>query len=611
MSRDNKAEMKKNKRYISIFTKSVIAFLGLGFLPFMIISLTVFKKNIESVTEAAINNAYQVTKGINDDIEVLLNEVSGYSKYLYEYEADDYGYFYEIMTNETISGILKENLVEDALKKILYRNDYISHVYFIDLDGNVYSSTRAPEKIVNQKRMNDWSNINYIPQKNAVTVIPTHVADYYFNSPKENITFTRNIMNTRTIQSANQVILGTLYIDVSTECFQTIIGEAGLAGNEHILISDWNRDALIYSNYNADEALENYWKMKKQFSSSDHKFCLKADQMYYIGFNMNGTDWSVVEKLPFSNLERTYHSIIRSTVYLVLLSIALLAILYYFNSETTAKPIRILKDAMDEIKAGNLDTRASIKTNDELGVLADGLNNMTEQLQKHIEKVYISEIRQKEAQIKALTTQIQPHYLYNTLDAIRMSAITNDDHETASMLESLSAQMRYLIGDARSVVTLKEELDSIRNYFIIVQIRYENSVQLEINADNDTLRCRIPRLTLQPIIENSVKYGISPKGKGTIAVYTEKKQEYLEITVLDDGVGMDWDTLNCVNGVMRGLVTQEESEEKKFSIGLKNIEDRIRLQFGEEYGIDLDSTPGLGTIVRVRLPVFYEEGEKE
>nr|WP_264470397.1 sensor histidine kinase [Enterocloster citroniae] len=284
-------------------------------------------------------------------------------------------------------------------------------------------------------------------------------------------------------------------------------------------------------------------------------------------------------------------------------------ILYYFNSKTTAKPIRLLKDAMDKIKAGKLETRVDIRSNDELGVLADGLNNMTEQLQKHIEKVYISEIRQKEAQIKALTAQIQPHYLYNTLDAIRMSAITNDDHDTALMLESLSAQMRYLIGDARSLVTLKEELDSIRNYFIIIQIRYENAVQLEINGKNETLKCRIPRLTLQPIIENSVKYGISPRGEGSIAVYTEKKQEYLEITVLDDGVGMDGETLAYVNGVLKGTVIQERTEERRFSIGLKNIEDRIKLQFGDCYGIRLDSTPGLGTLVHVKLPVYYGEGE--
>ena len=148
----------------------------------------------------------QITKGINDDIAVLLEEISDHSKYLYEYEADDYGYFYEIMTNDAISDILRENLVEDALKKILYRNDSINHVYFIDTKGKVYSSTKAPEKIVNQKLMDEWGNAHYVPEKNAVTIIPTHGTEYYFNSSKENFTYVRNIMNTRSIESASREI---------------------------------------------------------------------------------------------------------------------------------------------------------------------------------------------------------------------------------------------------------------------------------------------------------------------------------------------------------------------------------------------------------------------
>lgn len=599
-----------NKRYISIFTKSVIAFLGLGFLPFMVISLTVFKKNIDQVTETAIHNAYQITKGINDDIEVLLNEISDCSKYLYEYESDDYGYFYEIMTNDSISDILRENLIEDGLKQILYRNDSIDHVYFIDIQGKVYSSTRAPEKIVNQKKMDEWGKTHYIPERNAVAIISTHSTEYYFNSDAEDFTYVRNIMNTCSVEAASREILGTLYLDVGTERLQTIIDEAGLAGEDHIFICSSGRDALIYSNYSRSEAVEDCKVIEEKEQAEGRKFCLESDQMYYIGCYMEHTGWRTVEKLPFSNLEKTYQSIIRSTIYLVLVSIGLLLVLYYFNSRTTAKPIRLLKAAMDKIKAGNLEIRVDIRSNDELGVLAEGLNNMTEQLQKHIEKVYISEIRQKEAQIKALTTQIQPHYLYNTLDAVRMSAITNDDHDTALMLESLSAQMRYLIGDTRSLVTLREELDSIRNYFIIIQIRYENAVELEIHADQETLTCRIPRLTLQPVIENSVKYGISPRGEGNIAVYTEKRQDYLEITVLDDGVGMDQETLDYVNGALKGTVAQEQTAERRFSIGLKNIEDRIRLHFGSSYGISLDSTPGLGTLVHVKLPLYYGEGEE-
>lgn len=322
---------------------------------------------------------------------------------------------------------------------------------------------------------------------------------------------------------------------------------------------------------------------------------------------MDDTGWAVVEKLPLSNLERMYQTVVRTTVLLILASIALLFILYYFSSRTIAQPIRQLKHTMDQIKAGNLDARVDITTGDELGMLADGLNQMTEQLQQHIDKVYLSEIRQQEAELSALMTQIQPHYLYNTLDAIRMSSITHDDLDTARMLKSLSLQMRYLISDSRNLVTLKEELNSIRNYFIITQIKYEDQVQLEINADDNTLQCRIPRLSLQPIIENSVKYGIAPKGGGRIAIYAKEDQGNLLITILDDGVGMDPNMLDKANRILKGDLIQEKSGEEKYSIGLKNIEDRIKLQFGSLYGITIRSTPQLGTLVYVTLPMIDEE----
>ncbi|MCI8948657.1 MAG: histidine kinase [Lachnospiraceae bacterium] len=603
-----KGREKTKSRYVSIFTKSAAAFLGLVVFPFMLISSFMFQNNIHAVSEAAVNNGYHITKGISDDIEWLLGEIGEYSKYLYEYESDDYGYFYEIMTEGSISDILRENLVEDALKKILYRNEQICHVYFVDENKRVYSTTRAPEKIVNQKRMDEWAEKHVTCEKSGVFLIPSHPSDYYLKSDQEVFTYARNMMDTRTIYSARNKILGTLYIDVSIECFRDIIGESGLAPGERIAVADWKGKELIFASDGQIKEGSLFSSLGQDLSwQNEGQFYREARQMYYIGCQVEGADWTVIELLPRSNLEKTYSSIIRTTLFLGMLSIILLTVLYRFYARTTGKPIRLLKEAMDQIKAGNLDTRVAIDTNDELGVLGDGLNNMTQQLQKHIEKVYVSEIRQKEAQISALLTQIQPHYLYNTLDSIRMSAITHDDSDTALMLESLSAQMRYLISDTRSLVTLKEELDSIQDYFTLIQLRYENGIQLEINAQDNTLRCRIPRLTLQPIVENSVKYGVSPKGEGTIALFTEIRQDLLEITVIDDGIGMNEETLAHINGMLRGDIVREKQKSGKVSIGLNNVEERIRLQFGEDYGLTLSSTPGLGTLVKCTLPVFQRE----
>lgn len=602
---------RKNKSgYISIFTKSVTAFLCLVLLPFMLVSFSVLQKNLVTVRETTISNANQISKRICDDIEILMEDVNQSSQSFYEYQFGDYGYFYDIMDNPQLSDILKENLIEDVLKNILYSNSAILHVLFIGTEGQQFSSTRAPEKIVNEVVMREWSERNFVDEKNRVSIISTHSSDYYRNSKVNTVTFSRNIMNTRNLQSANTDILGTLYIDISMESFRTIIEQLEITNSNEIMLMDMENKSLVYSNYDSEKASADIRKIKESKDGPEEKIRIKTSKEYYIGNSVSGTKWIVYLKLPFTDFEKTYNYLLRSVISLLTVSIGLLILLYYYNSKTISKPIKILTRGMDQIKSGDLDTRVDITSHDELGILADGLNSMAEQLQKHIERSYVSEIKQKDAQFKALTTQIQPHYLYNTLDAIRMSAIMNDDGDTALMLESLSSQMRYLIGNNKNLVTLKEELDSIKNYFIIAKLRYDNQVNLEITAEDDVLSCMTPRLTLQPLIENAVKYGIVPKGKGTIAVYAKRIENEIEMTVIDDGAGMDEAMLEYVKEILSGARVQKETEEKKFSIGLRNVEERIKLQFGESYGLDISSTTGLGTLVRCRLPMM-REGERE
>lgn len=597
------------KRYVSVFAKSVIAFFILGFIPLLVIGLVVYDRNIKEVRNNAIDNARQTTRIVKDDIETLLERVAECSRYLYEYETDDYGYFYDIVRDIKISDILKENLVEDALKMILYQNEFIDHVYFISRDGCIYSSTRAPEKMINFDEMRKWGELYCSDVKNEITLVPTHEIAYYLNAEEKEFTYVRNIMNIQSIGTAGREVLGTLFIDVKTDCFEDIFDGADINKNGQFLVADIKDYVSVFSNYDETETSYDIQALQQKPGEQEAEFCLKLNDMYLIGHLIGETQWVIVRKLPLSSLERMYDSIVKNTLLLILVSIFFMLLLYWYSSRTIGRPIRVLTRAMDEIKAGNLDTHVELVTNDEMELLAEGLNNMTEQLQRHIEKVYISEIRQKEAQFGSLLTQIQPHYLYNTLDAIRMSAIGNDDYVTASMLESLSGQMRYLISDSRNIVSLKEELDNVRNYFIIVNIRYEKAICLEIDAAEETLDCRIPRLTLQPLVENAVKYGVAPKGKGTVAVYTKIKQGYLDIVIIDDGVGMDQAALSRANAILHGMQEDSKNENKKFSIGLKNVQDRIKLQFGEAYGIEILSTQALGTYVHCRLPVLHEEGE--
>ena len=412
---------------------------------------------------------------------------------------------------------------------------------------------------------------------------------------------------------ANQYVLDVLesYIDISEDYLTNIINETKMEEGSQIYIVDKKSKSFVYTPQE-DEKIRTEL-LEKYLEKMDTKYqYLKTGEDYLIYSDVPDTDWMIIERIPIFNLENSYEKIRNMTLLIIGCGSIFLIFIYYFYSKKSNQPIRNLKEAMESVQQGNLDTRVEIRSNDEIGYLAQGLNNMTEKLQGHIKRVYIAEIRQREAEIEALKTQIQPHYLYNTLDVIRMTAITNDDRETAEMIDGLSGQLKYLMGSARDMVTLKDEIESVRNYFKIIHIRYENRFSLEIDMEDTLLELKVPQLILQPVVENAVKYGLRPKdGEGVVAIHGMLQDDRLEISVMDNGVGMTPQRLLYVQELLGSEETVNHPRSKRASIGLKNVYDRIKLIFGEEYRIEISSFQEIGTIVKYKLPVVRQDTEQQ
>lgn len=603
----------KKKRYISLFTKSVVALILIGVLPLVLMGVSIYNTYMSFLKETILSNMYRTTRSIGRNIEEMYHEMEENTKYLYTVQEEDYGYLYEILEDRDISANKKNAIITEILKDILYMNQYIDHVFFILPDGQEYSVMRPPEAMTDTKKIQEWYEKNFQEKEQSMQMLPVHLSDYYVGSKKENFTAARNIMNTRTIQSASQEILGTLYIDISSEYLDGIINETKLEEGSQIYIVDKAKEEIAYNPYSS-EKVEHREEFKKYLSymSPDHQY-MRVGENYYIYSEVPNTNWIVVECIPTYNLENSYQKIRNITLTVMGFSVLLLTIIYYFYSKKTNKPIKDLKIAMERIQKGDLDTRVQVGNNDEIGFLANGLNQMTLELQNHIQKVYIAEIRQREAEIEALKTQIEPHYLYNTLDVIRMTAITKDDKETAEMIDGLSGQLKYLIGGARDMVTLQAELDSVRNYFKIIKIRYENRFSLEVDVPEELLELKVPQLILQPVVENAVKHGLKPKeeGEGVVAIQGMKSEDRLEITVMDNGIGMTEEKMAYVQKLLDSQDTVKHAKSKSASIGLKNVYDRIKLIFGDTYSMEISSFEGIGTIVKYKLPVIEEFDREE
>lgn len=238
------------------------------------------------------------------------------------------------------------------------------------------------------------------------------------------------------------------------------------------------------------------------------------------------------------------------------------------------------------------------------------------QMRELLSPMQLFHMNKRQAQYLALQNQINPHFLYNTLESIRSETLLAGLQEVADMTESLATFFRYTITKVENLVSVEDELQNCETYFSIQQYRFGERLKLEIRCApeerEEIYRCRLPKLTMQPILENSIIHGTELKvGTGHLTIYLERTEKRLLIRISDDGLGMDEETLAKINQRMgKGnfdIALQEK--EKGGGLALANVNNRIRLLFGEEYGLHVFSIPGAGTDVEITLPAISTDRE--
>ena len=248
--------------------------------------------------------------------------------------------------------------------------------------------------------------------------------------------------------------------------------------------------------------------------------------------------------------------------------------------------------------------------------LSPANHRAVKKLESMINQREMMELSVQQSQYLALQNQINPHFLYNTLDAIRSDALIAGEIRIADTIEALSTFFAYTISNMDQLATLDEELGHVRDYFYIQKYRFEERLNLQIEDWGDVEDPSIfyvPRLTLQPLVENAIYHGLEERDKrGTVTISLEQTSEHLIIHVIDDGLGMEPERLKQLNARLRNVFAgQDRSEKKQGGIALRNVNSRIQLLFGEDYGIRLYSVKGCGTDVRVLLPKVTKDNINE
>ncbi|MFD1175554.1 sensor histidine kinase [Paenibacillus puldeungensis] len=304
-------------------------------------------------------------------------------------------------------------------------------------------------------------------------------------------------------------------------------------------------------------------------------------------------------------------SIHDSTVQLrnTLIVITLLFVLASFIVTSTvmrkhSKKIQRIIRSMSRIGEGDLSVRIQMPGEDELQQISVRVNDMCERLEQYIDKMYASEIRQKHAELVALQSQIQPHFLYNTLESIRMKAYMSGAKEVGQLIYSLSVMFKSMV-KKDTMVTIQEEIELCSIYLDLFRIRYEGKLAVRIDMDREIGGCRIIKLLIQPIVENYIVHGFrSLEGDNEVSLSVVREEERIVITVADNGKGISAGRLQEIRQLLSD--SSQPPRSGGSSIGLINVHERIRMNYGEDYGVTICSEEGKGTIVRVEIPVLRE-----
>lgn len=473
-----------------------------------------------------------------------------------------------------------------------YADENISDVILVSVYGNVYSYTRQASYEVNPgyRFLEDEEIAAFLQSEDDMQIKYVDPTKYCIREREAVVSYMGKIYDASLFPQ--KILVGIYMINIPLSCFDEIQNSASGISEGELYLLNREEEVLYCSNLSycggrADMEKDgaDVHMMSKNLGSSGMRAC-----------------YVLTEKLLLSQVM----IVKRQVGGVLILALVITTSLGYLLYHMFQKKVTVLLNSMQELQQGNFQTRLPVDAQDEIGRISESFNEMCEKLNAYVERVYKAEIQRKNAEINTLQTQINPHFLYNTLESIKSTAIMNHDEDAAAMIAILGNLFRWISRTGEKTISLEKELEYIRNYLLLQSYRYNRKLEVSIDVEEDYLDEMIPKLILQPLIENAVKHALDGVCRDRlIGIQVRKKEEILEITVYDNGIGISTEKLQEIKEELQTAQNQDEFE----SIGLKNVNQRLRLMYGPEYGLSINSIAEYGTAVKIRIPVS-ESGER-
>ena len=579
---------------MKLFQKFVLTYCILLIIPILIISSYAYAKLSNIITDNFLNSASESFEQSLDYMNYTVYKIFDTSN--------------TIVVNSTVTDILIRDVETYALTDQIYDFSKLQS-YLCSFENNL--DIKKINLYINDGFIYSSENVNFFK---ASSLEKTKAEDcilrtnarfiwgpmWYLNESTVNDTLflLKSIKNPDDLSED----IGFLRIDFRKSIIQDIIDKINplddvfsfVINSDNKIIASSRDLKDLYDNSSIDLELI---KSAAQFSNQLTTF---DDGKYYLqSAPIDKTDWYMVNVLPKSSIFSTI-KIQRQYLFVIVVLTSIMAIILaaYFVKVINKRLFQVI-DGMRQVPNGQLSNYIENDSSDEVGELIDNYNYMISKMSILVDEQYKLGKEVKNAELKALQSQINPHFLYNTLDMINWMAHKNMNKEISIAVKNLAKFYKLSLNKGKDIVTIKDEVEHSKLYVNLQNMRYDNRITLITKLDESLMNCSIPKITFQPIIENSINHGILGRGmeNGSILISGYISQNNLIIQISDDGIGIEKEVLP--------LILKENNLQTKGSgYGLKNINQRIKLLYGESYGLSFTSNYGFGTTVEITLPVI-------
>ncbi|MDB5052341.1 MAG: hypothetical protein JWM44_391 [Bacilli bacterium] len=589
-------------RRFQIKSRLLSSFLLISIVPLIIVAAFTFLNSYSDAKEKVGVYSSQITKQMQINLDLLLDDYWNLSKAITKSDIIQNDFKNVSQTND-----LERYKTDDEIGKLL-----ASQAVSQDIDGISVMNTDGKYRmfIGNQIVPREYSQTKLLTETihngGKVLWLAPHLneAEGVFQTNEKVITLSAMIKDR---WSANDI--GVIAISLKPESFTKIFAGLDILEKGEVFIIDpqgtfiYNRNKALWGEHFSDASL-----VSKIYGNADKKGQPYFDydingKKYLISFSkIQNNNWTVVSLIPYSYLMQKTDYILLFTICIIVMFILFSIYISFSVSFSISNSINNLIRSFRIVEKGQFNIKVDHSGNDEINRLNLMYHRMVLRLDHLINELYKTKLINKEVQITALKAQINPHFLYNTLETINSIAKIRKVKEISQMTKSLSSMFRYSIKGDQDFVTLREEMDNVKHYISILNIRHDNKIGFELDIADELFDYKIPKLILQPLVENCVLHGIElKKEKGNIQIHSFVEENVLNLIVRDNGLGIPPDKKALLQAQLDNAEEMQDHLGK--GIGLLNVKDRLQIYYSDRYQFKLESTFGEGTSITLRLPL--------